>query len=61
MSTIQNFVEVLDGLKSMKTGISGSRIKKITQIAVENVSVSIFKQLSVEKYGFKMMDSSFCI
>lgn len=42
MSALQNFVEVLDGLKSMKTGISGTRIKKLTQIAIENVSVSIF-------------------
>lgn len=41
MSAVENFVEVLDGLKSMKTGISGTRIRKLTQLAVDNVSVSI--------------------
>ncbi|CAM9019509.1 unnamed protein product [Wickerhamomyces anomalus] len=50
MSAVENFVEVLDGLKSMKTGISGTRIRKLTQLAVDNVSVKSQFVEKAEKY-----------
>ncbi|KAH3672338.1 hypothetical protein WICMUC_004310 [Wickerhamomyces mucosus] len=40
MSSIELFVGILEEIKKIKNGISGSRIKKLTQIAVEDVSNS---------------------
>lgn len=39
MSVVQEFVDVLGEFKGLKSGISGSRIKKLTQLAVENASL----------------------
>jgi protein NRD1 len=37
-SVVQEFVDILGEFKGLKSGISGSRIKKLTEIAVQNVS-----------------------
>ncbi|AET37362.1 Nrd1 complex RNA-binding subunit Ecym_1107 [Eremothecium cymbalariae DBVPG len=51
MSNHEDFVATLESLKELKSGISGSRIKKLTTYALENVNAEEYLIEKIMKYS----------